>query len=295
MTTADYLNSLSDADARASLANCCAATAWVEAMLGWRPFGDDDSLQAIAAKCWRRLGEADWLEAFAAHPMIGDVNSLREKYAATKETAAGEQAGVAAASDETLADLAALNYEYVDRHGFIFIVFASGKSAEDMLALLAERIDNTRDQELLNAAEEQLKITQLRLRTLAVSPAADSTPQAQPMSPITTHVLNTHLGKPAADVAVVLEIADAFEGGQWQELARGVTNHDGRIADLLPADSLAKGRYRITFATGEYFANQGVEHFYPQVAIEFEVDHPSEHYHVPLLLSPFGYSTYRGS
>lgn len=295
MSTAEYLNSLTDADARAALTNCCAATAWVDAMLGWRPFVDDESLEAIAGKCWRRLGEADWLEAFAAHPMIGDVDSLREKYAATKTTAAGEQAGVDAASEQTLADLAALNRDYAERHGFIFIVFATGKSAHEMLLILQERLDNPRDVELRNAADEQLKITQLRLRNLAESPAADAVEKAQPMSSITTHVLNTHLGKPAADVAVVLEVADAFAGAQWQELARGVTNHDGRIADLLPADSLAVGRYRITFATGEYFANQGVDHFYPQVAIEFEVDHPDEHYHVPLLLSPFGYSTYRGS
>ncbi|MCA9238346.1 MAG: 2-oxo-4-hydroxy-4-carboxy-5-ureidoimidazoline decarboxylase [Planctomycetales bacterium] len=295
MSTATFLNALSDTDARAALTDCCASTAWVEAMLCWRPFVDDDALDAVAAKCWRRLGEEDWLEAFAAHPMIGDVDSLRAKYASTKATATGEQSGVSGASEATLAELARLNHQYAHRFGFIFIVFATGKGADEMLALLKERLDNPRDAELHNAAEEQLKITQLRLRKLASAPAANSNNPVAVMSPLTTHVLNTHLGQPAAGVAITLELAEPFAAGEWRELAHGVTNHDGRIPDLLPPDSLVKGRYRMTFATGAYFAAQGVDHFYPQVTVEFEIDHPGEHYHVPLLLSPFGYSTYRGS
>ncbi len=112
------------------------------------------------------------------------------------------------------------------------------------------------------------------------------------MSPITTHVLDTARGRPAAGLPITLEIE---QGERWHELARGSTNADGRIADLLAPGSLAAGRYRMTFATGAYFAAAGVTGFYPYVTVVFDIAEPAQHYHVPLLLSPFGYSTYRGS
>jgi 5-hydroxyisourate hydrolase len=113
------------------------------------------------------------------------------------------------------------------------------------------------------------------------------------MSPITTHVLDTRLGRPAAGVAVTLEKLDA--AGVWQSIASGATNDDGRAASLLGSSPLAPGRHRITFDVGAYFQQQQVEHFYPSVTVDFEIVDPAQHYHVPLLLSPFGYSTYRGS
>jgi len=113
------------------------------------------------------------------------------------------------------------------------------------------------------------------------------------VSPITTHVLDTARGCPAAGLEVRLERQAA--NGQWQPLASGTTDDNGRITDLLAPGSLSAGRYRIAFATGPYFAQQNVAGFYPQVVVEFEISRPEEHYHVPLLLSPFGYSTYRGS
>ena len=113
------------------------------------------------------------------------------------------------------------------------------------------------------------------------------------MSPITTHVLDTAQGRPAAGLAVVLELQ---RGGGWTELARGTTNADGRITNLLPDGSpLQAGTYRLTFETGAYHRAQGVRGFYPQVQVVAEIDGAGGHYHIPLLLSPFGYSTYRGS
>jgi 5-hydroxyisourate hydrolase len=113
-------------------------------------------------------------------------------------------------------------------------------------------------------------------------------------SPITTHVLDTTQGKPAARVNVVLELYYETEG--WRELASGTTDEDGRVLNLLDAASpLAQGVYRLTFETGDYFRENRVSGFYPYVSIIFEVQDPHGHYHVPLLLSPFGYSTYRGS
>lgn len=112
------------------------------------------------------------------------------------------------------------------------------------------------------------------------------------MSPITTHVLDTSRGRPAADVPVVLErLTDAHP----HAVARGRTDADGRLRDLLPPGPLQAGIYRLTFDTGSYFGVHGVEAFYPEVSVLFTVRDGEEHYHVPLLLSPFGYSTYRGS
>ena len=107
---------------------------------------------------------------------------------------------------------------------------------------------------------------------------------------ISTHVLDTARGRPAAGVPVALERV----AGDGAVIARAVTDADGRVRELAPA-SLAAGDYRLTFDTGAYFATLGVEGFYPLVTVVFSLRDPSQHHHVPLLLSPFGYTTYRGS
>ena len=112
------------------------------------------------------------------------------------------------------------------------------------------------------------------------------------MSGITSHVLDTSRGTPAVGITIRLESESS--DGQWETLNEEVTDDDGRVENLAP-DSLASGDYRISFLVDEYFKQQGVETFYPVVRIEFKVDDPKQHYHVPLLLNPFGYSTYRGS
>lgn len=112
-------------------------------------------------------------------------------------------------------------------------------------------------------------------------------------SSITVHVLDTSRGKPAAGIAVILEQAD---GKEWRELAKGKTDGDGRIETLLPKSKpVLAGIYRITFESGAYFAESKTKTLYPRITVLFEVVEPKEHYHIPLLLSPFGYSTYRGS
>lgn len=113
------------------------------------------------------------------------------------------------------------------------------------------------------------------------------------MSGITTHVLDTARGRPASGVPVVLDVQG--ENG-WRELGAGTTDADGRIRQLLPAGSaLAEGVYRLTFGIETYFREQGIEGFYPEASIVFHVRDANQHHHVPLLLSPYGYSTYRGS
>jgi 5-hydroxyisourate hydrolase len=113
------------------------------------------------------------------------------------------------------------------------------------------------------------------------------------MSEITTHVLDTSLGQPASGVPVILEIASA--GGGWKELSRGATDGDGRLRHLVAPGSLVKGTYRLAFDTHAYFEARKIASLYPQVVVVFQVRDASERYHIPLLLSPFGYSTYRGS
>lgn len=113
------------------------------------------------------------------------------------------------------------------------------------------------------------------------------------MSAITTHVLDLSTGMPAEGLTVTLERRDA--GGGWATLTRRHTDEDGRVRDLLAAGALSAGVWRLTFATGEYFGSRGVPTFLPEVAVTFEVFDAERHHHVPLLLSPFGFSSYRGS
>lgn len=114
------------------------------------------------------------------------------------------------------------------------------------------------------------------------------------MSHVTTHVLDAAVGRPAAGVVLQLQSSPGTGETTWRPVAAGVTDADGRVGDLGP-DVLEPGSYRIVFDTGAYFAAQGTRTFYPQVTLEFTLDDPFAHYHVPLLLSPFAYSTYRGS
>jgi len=112
------------------------------------------------------------------------------------------------------------------------------------------------------------------------------------MSQLTTHILDTTKGKPASGITIIL-----YQGGndEWKEMARGITNADGRIPGLLPADhKMAFGIYKMRFETKDYFDREQVPTFYPYVEIVFEIN-TADHYHVPLLLNPYGYSTYRGS
>jgi 5-hydroxyisourate hydrolase len=114
------------------------------------------------------------------------------------------------------------------------------------------------------------------------------------MSGITTHVLDTSLGQPAAGILVQLESRNKDADPGWFNAGSGVTNSDGRVGELT-SDKLDPGHYRISFLVGDYFKLRNVESFYPVVRIEFEIKDAEQHYHVPLLLNPFGYSTYRGS
>ncbi|HUJ63639.1 MAG TPA: allantoicase [Kofleriaceae bacterium] len=151
----DRLNALPPLDATTALLRCCGSSRWTAALVGARPFEDAPALLRIAERIWWSLDENDHVEAFAAHPRIGEASAAK--------WSAAEQAGAAAADPATALELAEANREYAARHGFIFIVCASGRSADAMLADLRARLKRSRTEELRTAAEEQAKITRLRL------------------------------------------------------------------------------------------------------------------------------------
>jgi len=163
---ASLLDAMPAAEARDALLRCCGSSRWAEGVIAGRPYRDARALFAAAEACWQSLGREDWLEAFRHHPRIGDREALRAKFATTRDWAAAEQSAAVAASDATLDALAEANREYEARFGHIFIVCASGKSADEMLALAQARLGNDAEAELRIAAAEQAKITRLRLEKL---------------------------------------------------------------------------------------------------------------------------------
>lgn len=168
--TLDELNALPEAEARDAFARCCGASRWVEQMVARRPFVGVQGLLGIAFGFWMGLGPYDWREAFTHHPRIGDLESLKRRFASTADLASREQAAVGAASRVVLEALAEGNRAYEERFGYIFIVFASGRTADEMLALLKDRLGNEPDAELRIAAKEQWKIMRLRLDTMLGGP-----------------------------------------------------------------------------------------------------------------------------
>lgn len=160
------LNNLPLTDLETKLEQCCASTKWYKTLAARFPFETAEKLQKAADEIWAECGEKDFLEAFAGHPKIGDVNSLAEKFKSTKKWAGNEQELVNEAPMQVIEALAKGNSDYEKRFGFIFIVFATGKTAQQMLDLLLERLPNNRENELKIAAAEQHKITTLRIQKL---------------------------------------------------------------------------------------------------------------------------------
>jgi 2-oxo-4-hydroxy-4-carboxy-5-ureidoimidazoline decarboxylase len=167
MEPSQRVDAASGDEARRLLHVCCGSSRWVERMLARRPFRSTDAMLAAAREEWFALAPSEWREAFSHHPRIGDRESLRRKFTATRHLSAREQAGVDAAPEDVLAALEAGNREYEARFGYVFIVCATGRSAGEMLAMLGARLANEPDEEIRIAAEEHAKITQLRLLALA--------------------------------------------------------------------------------------------------------------------------------
>jgi len=165
----DRLNELSADDAQADFLKCCGSQVWAQKMAEARPFATEIELLEAGERIWRSLGEEDWQEAFRAHPRIGETKAAAGQSETAQKWSAQEQSQSQNVAADVMAALAERNGEYERRFGFIFIVCATGKTADEMLQLLTLRMKNTPSTELRVAAEEQRKITQLRLQKLLES------------------------------------------------------------------------------------------------------------------------------
>jgi 2-oxo-4-hydroxy-4-carboxy-5-ureidoimidazoline decarboxylase len=157
--TLQELNTLEGKEAQQALLACCGSTRWTQEMTTRRPFASIETIHAAAHDVWWSLSESDWLEAFARHPKIGETRPV-------SQWSSQEQKGMSAATSDTADAIAAMNHEYQERFGYIFIVCATGKSAAEMRDLLEQRLKNNPQEELRIAASEQMKITYLRLDKL---------------------------------------------------------------------------------------------------------------------------------
>lgn len=161
-----WLNELPVDEAEAAFRDCCGSSEWAGRMAEARPFPMLEDLYRTAANIWFSLSAVDWLDAFAAHPKIGAKKAAPVQKIRAAKWSAGEQSGMDAANDAVRNDLADANRLYEDKFGFIFIVCATGKSSDEMLAICRARLGNSSETEMRIAAEEQRKITEIRLNKL---------------------------------------------------------------------------------------------------------------------------------
>jgi OHCU decarboxylase len=162
----ERLNNLSEREAEAEFLNCCGSTLWARRMARERPFQDAQHLLATADAVWWALDAEDWLEAFSRHPKIGEQESELRQAQDARQWSEQEQAGTRSADEETRLALREANREYERKFGYIYIVCATGKTADEMLSILKERLQNDASGELRVAAEEQRRITHLRLQRI---------------------------------------------------------------------------------------------------------------------------------
>ncbi|GAB2275231.1 hypothetical protein Dimus_009992 [Dionaea muscipula] len=316
---------------------CCGSTKFAKEMAALPPFSDLGEAVLAARDIWfNKVDVAGWLEAFSAHPPIGQPHLSRTNN--VTQWSRGEQStALATANTSTLQELANWNAQYRQKFGFVFLICAAGRTSPEVLDELKRRYTNRPIVEFEIAAQEQMKITELRLSKLfsekanaaatsyqhhvtATEKAGDrmsvvgfhlAPPAARARPPITTHVLDIGRGCPAFGIDVRLEIwkggqqppspsSDEDLAGSWMLLGSGTTDKDGRSSRLMSSrvdddnnDAADPGIYRISFNTGKYNPTG----FFPFVSIVFEIKESQklEHFHVPLLLSPFSFSTYRGS
>ncbi len=161
--TIEEFNKLPVNKVKEELLKCCGSNRWASIVMEAFPFKDADDLKLSSDKAWYICGEDDWREAFSHHPKIGQKIADEKKFASTEKWAVKEQSGIKTASTETLTDFHRLNEEYEKKFGFIFIVCATGKTSEEMLAILKKRMPNELHNEIRIAANEQNKITRLRI------------------------------------------------------------------------------------------------------------------------------------
>ncbi|KAA9005500.1 2-oxo-4-hydroxy-4-carboxy-5-ureidoimidazoline decarboxylase [Paenibacillus spiritus] len=273
-----------------------AEAAWPE-----RPFADVEDLHEAMEQAVRSAGEERSLALLRSHP------DLATRMQVTPLSAAEQRgAGLDRLAPEQFAEMSGLNRRYTEKFGFPFILAVRGRTADEILASLRERLPGERETELARAMQEVGRIAGFRLRDLITEGETEQAENAAPplsagqsggSGRLTTHVLDLSRGTPAPGLVVELRLRE--EDGGWRLLKTAVTNADGRLEKpLLEGGELAGGSYELLFRAGDYWrriAGTESEAFLEEIPIRFRVAEPDAHYHVPLLLAPGGYSTYRGS
>ncbi|CAD5335224.1 unnamed protein product [Arabidopsis thaliana] len=299
---------------------CCGSSEFAKQMSTSGPLTSQEAIYTARDIWFNQVNVTDWLEAFSAHPQIGNSPSPSINSDFARRSVSEQSTAFATTSASALQELAEWNVLYKKKFSFIFIICASGRTHAEMLHALKERYENRPIVELEIAAMEQMKITELRMAKLfsdkakvisetdsssspvSTKPQAEAKAPKRSRPPITTHVLDVSRGAPAAGVEVHLEVWSGTTGpsfvhgggGVWSSVGTSATDRDGRSGPLMDlVDALNPGTYRISFDTAKY--SPGC--FFPYVSIVFQVTESQkwEHFHVPLLLAPFSFSTYRGS
>ena len=287
------LNACAKADFVARLANIFEYSPWIaEQAAEARPFAGVNALFAAMKAAVERAPDATRLALIKAHPDL--ANKTQRAAGLTAESDAEQNSvGLDRLSDAEYSAFERVNNAYRSKFGFPYIICVRRQTKDSILRDFERRLPNDEVTEIEASVAEICRIAALRLDQLVTS--EDRLPVNGRLS---THVLDTHSGKPAAGVA--LELIELSELGQSRVVTRAVTNSDGRTdAPLIGGRPVPIGRYELHFSVGKYFADRGVPMsdppFLDQIPLRFSVSEPEGHLHVPLLVTPWSYATYRGS
>jgi 2-oxo-4-hydroxy-4-carboxy-5-ureidoimidazoline decarboxylase len=292
-TTLATLNSCSKADFVAALANIFEYSPWIaEAAADQRPFAGVSALFAAMRKVVEDAAPGQRLALIKAHPDLAD-KTQRGDLLTAESNAEQTSVGLDALSEAEYAAFERVNTAYRDKFGFPYIVCVRRHTKDSILADFEKRLPNDPAAEVTASIAEICKIAALRTDLLV-----KGEDPLKVHGRLSTHVLDTHSGRPAQGIAV--ELVELARLGASRVIARTVTNHDGRTDLPLIGDRpVPIGRYELTFKVGAYFAARGVPlsdpPFLDEIPLRFSVYEPEGHLHVPLLVTPWSYGTYRGS
>lgn len=289
----EHLNAASADDFVAALADVYEHSPWVAAAVaGQRPFAGLASLNAAMAAAVRAAPPAQKLALIELHPdLAGKAARAGEMTAESKSEQGG--AGLGRLSEAEYARFHQLNHAYREKFNIPFIICVRRHTRDSILRQYERRLRNTSEAEIETALGEICRIAALRLNDRVE--AADALPVSGRLS---THVLDTHGGRPAEGVALAL--TEVGDDGSRRPIVKTMTDHDGRTgAPLIGGRPVPVGRYELRFEIGAYYAARNVRAadppFLQSVPVEFHVAEPEGHYHVPLLVTPWSFTTYRGS
>jgi 2-oxo-4-hydroxy-4-carboxy-5-ureidoimidazoline decarboxylase len=289
----DDLNRMDGAGFTAALGDIYEHSPWVaETISGRRPFATLAALHAATIEAVRSVGEERQLALIRAHPDLAG-KAARAGSLTAASTAEQASAGLDRLSEAEFGDFHRLNDAYKAKFGMPFIVCVRRHTKDSILRQFARRLENDAAAERETALAEIFRIAALRLDQAVAAPD-----RLKVAGRLSTHVLDTSVGRPAEGVAV--ELYEVSAEGARSPVAHAVTNADGRTgAPLIHDRPLPIGTYELVFAVGEYFAGRGAAladpPFLDRVPLRFAIAEPEGHYHVPLLVTPWSYATYRGS